>query len=145
MQRLTTQITTFFPDPIVPNPIDLYTWDWDEGTVPQGPQLMRFHLFATMPGIVDDAVSLANLDYDTIKAFMYDIRSKSEWGKFALTSAGNGVVDKALGEECEPTQLPPINLQYDKNEDDSSGTNYLTCAYPTQTVSSSDNTKKGTP
>lgn len=36
---------------------------------------MRFHMFATMPGIVDDAITLANLDYDTIKAFIYDVRS----------------------------------------------------------------------
>jgi len=76
---------------------------------------MRFHMFTTMPGIVDDAIGLPNLDYDTIKAFIYDIRSQSEWGKFALTSAGNGVVDVASGEECEPLQKPPLNLYYDLN------------------------------
>lgn len=38
LQRLTTQITTFFPqDPVPVNPIDLYTQSFDEGTTPQGP------------------------------------------------------------------------------------------------------------
>lgn len=36
LKRLTTQITTFFPDPVVPNPIDLFTTDWSEGVVKQG-------------------------------------------------------------------------------------------------------------
>lgn len=56
----------------------------------QGPQLMRFHLFTTMPGIVDDSVSLSNLDYDHVKAFIYDLRARKEWGKFLLTNAGDG-------------------------------------------------------
>jgi len=142
LQRLTTQITTFFPkDPVPANPIDLYTKSWSEGSVPQGPQLMRFHMFKTMPGLVDDAVALADLDYDTIKAFIYDIRSQKEWGKFALTSAGNGVVDVASGEECEPLQKPPLNLYYDNNE---SG-DYAARMYPDATVSEGDATTLGTP
>jgi len=36
LKRLTTQTTVFFPDPIVANPIDLFTTDWSEGVVPQG-------------------------------------------------------------------------------------------------------------
>ena len=75
LQRLTTQITTFFPDPVVANPIDLFTTDWSEGVVPQGAQLLRFHLFASMPGLVDDSVALEDLDYEHIKAVIYDIRA----------------------------------------------------------------------
>lgn len=116
LKRLSTQIKVFFPDPVIPNPIDLYTESWSEGAVPaRHPQLLRFHLFSTMPGDVNDSVTLENLDYNTIKAFVYDMRARKEWGKFALTSAGNGMVDTASGEECEPLQKPPINLVYDPN------------------------------
>lgn len=65
-----------------------------------------------MPGIVDDNVALANLDYDTIKAFVYDLRAQAEWGKFALTTSGDGTVDTASGEECDPAQLPPISADF---------------------------------
>ena len=68
LKRLSTQITVFFPDPVVSNPIDLYTTDWSEGVVPQGAQLLRFHLFTSMPGLVDDSIALADLDYNHIKA-----------------------------------------------------------------------------
>jgi len=60
-----------------------------------------------MPGIVDDSVSLADLDYDHIKAVIYDIRAKEEWGKFALTTSGDGEVNPELGEECDPSREPP--------------------------------------
>ena len=69
-----------------------------------------------MPGIVDDSVALADLDYDTIKAFVYDIRARDEWDKFALTTSGDGTVDASLGEECDPNQEPPIVLAYDEND-----------------------------
>ena len=78
---------------------------------------MRFHLYTNMPGIVDDNVALADLDYEQIKAFIYDLRSRKEWGKFMLTAAGDGVVDISAGEECDPIQEPPTNFEYDENED----------------------------
>ena len=101
MYRLTTQIKKFFSDTVTSGPdppattrdvadnIDLYTTDWSEGVVKQGPQLMRFHLFTTMPGDVNDNIS--SLNYDDIKAFIYDLRARKEWGKFKLTNAGDGV------------------------------------------------------
>jgi len=45
------------------NVIDLYTRDWHEGTIKQGPQLMRFHLFTHMPGLPTQ-LALGSLDYD---------------------------------------------------------------------------------
>lgn len=83
-----------------------------------------------MPGLTTDA--LASLDHDTIKAFMYDMRAREEWGKFALTSSGDGTVDPALGEECDPLALPPINLAYDGNE--SYVTSFADQAYPDSTT-----------
>ena len=75
---------------------------------------MRFHLFTHMPGIPTDPTT-SSLDYDQIQAFIYDIRAKKPWGKFALTSAGDGTLDAAAGEECDPLLKPPTNYQYDKN------------------------------
>ena len=102
MYRLTTTTTKFFSDTTATGPpattndlatgIDLYTTDWSEGVVKQGPQLMRFHLFATMPGDVGDALNALN--YDHVKAFIYDLRARKKWGttgKFKLTNAGDGV------------------------------------------------------
>ena len=106
----------FAPDPIVTNPVDLFTTDWSEGVVPQGAQLLRFHLFTSMPGIVDDSIDINNIDYDHIKAVIFDIRAKEEWGKFMITSSGDGEVDASLGEECDPLNEPPIDLIYDPND-----------------------------
>mmetsp|Transcript_30989 Transcript_30989/g.38311 ORF Transcript_30989/g.38311 Transcript_30989/m.38311 type:complete len:174 (+) Transcript_30989:605-1126(+) len=113
MYRLTTTTTAFFADSDLAAGIDLYTTSWSEGVVKQGPQLMRFHLFATMPGLINDSISMANLDYDHIKAFIYDIRSRKEWGKFKLTNAGDGTLDASAGEECDPSMTPPTNYIYD--------------------------------
>lgn len=68
-----------------------------------------------MPGIVDDSIDINNIDYDSIKAVIYDMRAKEEWGKFMITSSGDGSVNKELGEECDPLNLPPIDLIYDPN------------------------------
>ena len=98
LNRLTTQITTFFPtEPTdclgtTGTKIDLTTLSWSEGVVKQGAQLLRFHLFSSMPGDENTAhnIALADLDYENIKAFVYDIRLKQEWNQFALTTSGNG-------------------------------------------------------
>lgn len=118
----------YFDDANLATEVDLYTRDWSVGEVPAGPQLQRFHLLSTMPGLTTDA--LAALDHDTIKAFVYDMRAREEWGKFALTSSGDGTVDAALGEECDPLALPPINLTYDAN---TSG-DFVAQAYPDSTT-----------
>ena len=133
LKRLSTQITVFFPDPVVANPIDLFTTDWSEGVVKQGAQLLRFHLFTSMPGLVDDSVDINAIDYDHIKAVIYDMRAKEEWGKFMITSSGDGTVDASLGEECDPLNLPPIDAIYDPNnaaDPAVDATAYLTQAYP---------------
>ena len=75
MKRLSTQIKVLFPEPVVTNPIDLFTTDWSEGIVPQGAQLLRFHLFTSMPGIVDDSIDINAIDYEHIKAVIYDMRA----------------------------------------------------------------------
>lgn len=111
--RLSTQTVDYFESANLATEVDLFTRDWSVGTVPSGPQLQRFHLLSTMPGLTTD--TLASLDHDTIKAFIYDMRARKEWGKFALTSSGDGTVDPALGEECDPNSLPPIDLTYDAN------------------------------
>lgn len=69
-----------------------------------------------MPGIVDDSIDINAIDYDHIKAVIYDMRAKEEWGKFMITSSGDGGVDASLGEECDPLNEPPIDLTYDANE-----------------------------
>lgn len=68
-----------------------------------------------MPGIIDNNIDLTNISYEDIKAVIYDLRKKEEWGKFMITTAGNGEVDVALGEECEPLRYPPIDATYDPN------------------------------
>lgn len=80
-----------------------------------------------MPGIVDDTVALADLDYEQIKAVIYDIRAKEEWGKFMITSSGDGTVDPTLGEECDPANEPPFDVIYDANE---STTDFDLAEYP---------------
>ena len=77
--------------------------------------MLRFHLFTSMPGAVDNSIALSALDYDIIKAVIYDMRTKVEWGKFALTTAGDGTVDPNLGEECDPLSVPPYYITYDAN------------------------------
>ena len=51
-----------------------------------------------------------------------------------LTTSGNGVVDVALGEECDPLQLPPINADYLGNvivyDEMISTTDYTLARYP---------------
>jgi len=95
--------------------IDLFTTDWSEGAVKKGAQVLRFHIFTTMPGIIDNSVSLANLDYEQIKAVVYDLRKEAEWGKFMITSSGDGTVDPTKGEECDPKAIPPVTVGYDLN------------------------------
>ena len=114
LQRLSTEIRDYFPED-TSNKIDLFTMSWSEGAVPQGAQMLRFHLFTSMPGAVDNSIALSALDYDIIKAVIYDMRTKVEWGKFALTTAGDGTVDPNLGEECDPLSVPPYYITYDAN------------------------------
>lgn len=79
-----------------------------------------------MPGVIDNSIDLDNISYVDIKAVIYDLRKKEEWGKFMITTAGNGEVDTALGEECEPNRYPPIDVTYDENISGS----YADQAYP---------------
>jgi len=85
-----------------------------------------------MPGLYDDTVALADLDYEHIKAVIYDIRAREEWGKFMLTTSGDGTVDYDLGEECDPRNEPPQDYYYDLMCDDYTGTacSYNDAAYP---------------
>jgi len=44
---------------------------------------------------------------------VFDLRKEAEWGKFMLTSSGDGTVDASKGEECDPKAKPPVTVSYD--------------------------------
>lgn len=112
LQRITTEVNVFFPADYsaVTNNIkaaDLFNKDYLE------PQILRFHMMSTMPGIVDDTdLTGNNVDYDFAKAVIFDLRHKDVVLKWPLQHCGDGYLNTTMFEECEHKQFPPTNDLY---------------------------------
>ena len=132
INRVTTQQTTIVPETSSYG-ATLYE-DYYKRFAPGGgvtstdryykPQVLRFHIMATMPGQVEvctsdgtttcDATCRAGagcqepaaIDYDHAKAVIWDLRRKDETLQWPLQDCGDTVVNATMFEECDYRATP---------------------------------------